>query len=135
MAVWLLGGDQERSLTADQFVFQDGRTYRTQEKGLLKSLKVREAIIAFERPRPITASFAGVVRLSGHRKGLARSVSPASSFGTRSAPCPGPFCRCSLTGCRIEVSKAYACSSGTRSASKAPRCPSCTIPGIVGSKT
>ena len=29
-AVWLLGG-QERSLTVDQFVLQDGSTYRTQE--------------------------------------------------------------------------------------------------------
>ena len=31
IAVWLLGR-QERQLNIDQFVFQDGRTYRTQEK-------------------------------------------------------------------------------------------------------
>ena len=30
-AVWLLGGGQDRLLTVDQFVLQDGRTYRTQE--------------------------------------------------------------------------------------------------------
>lgn len=31
LAVWLLGGNQERQLTVDQFVLQDGRTYRTPE--------------------------------------------------------------------------------------------------------
>jgi len=30
-AVWLLGGGQDRQLTVDQFVLQDGRTYRTRE--------------------------------------------------------------------------------------------------------
>ncbi|MEW8688989.1 MAG: hypothetical protein AB2556_24485, partial [Candidatus Thiodiazotropha sp.] len=34
MAVWLLGGQcgQQRQLSVDQFEFQDGRSYRTQEK-------------------------------------------------------------------------------------------------------
>ncbi|MEW8688777.1 MAG: hypothetical protein AB2556_23415 [Candidatus Thiodiazotropha sp.] len=30
IAVWLLGG-QDRQLSVDQFVLQDGRTYRTRE--------------------------------------------------------------------------------------------------------
>ena len=31
IAVWLLGGSQDNRLSVDQFVLQDGRTYRTQE--------------------------------------------------------------------------------------------------------
>ena len=30
-AVWVLGGEQERQLSVDQFVLQDGHTYRTRE--------------------------------------------------------------------------------------------------------
>lgn len=30
-AVWVLGGEQNKRLTVDQFVLEDGRTYRTQE--------------------------------------------------------------------------------------------------------
>ena len=32
VAVWLLGGGQDKQFSVDQFVLQDGRTFRTQEK-------------------------------------------------------------------------------------------------------
>ena len=70
----------------------------------------RRCGLGVSRPRPTTASSAGVARQCGRPKGWGRSSFPVWSLGTRFAQYqyPAPLCKPSSTGSRVEASRSSA---------------------------